>query len=118
MKGFSGFLNSSHNVRPVSKTDCIIQEKNTTPGGFQEERHAERAQVRSAGTLLAQCPGVCSRGVPIPRSPPLDMSLIICCVTVVSFQLAEASGVCPRPSSIACPKLFFFLSVCDVFVCV
>lgn len=78
----------------------------------QEERHAKREQVRSDGMPLAQCPGVGSRGVPIPRAPLLDVSLIICCVTVVSLGLAEAFAGCAP----LLPAKTFFFCVC-VCVC-
>lgn len=77
-------------------------------------RDADRQQVRSAGMFLAQCPRcVFPRASPVPRTPPLDMSLIICCVTVVALELAEAYAGCSRfQAPLLTPKLVF-LFLCE-----
>lgn len=100
----------------VQKTHRIRREreKKAAPGGDPRgETRRESAGKVCQAVPLTRCPGVCSRGIPIPRALSLDMPLIICCVTVVSLELAEASGVCPRASS----KLFFFSPSICVCVC-
>lgn len=94
---------------PASKTESIQGKKRNT-SRRSRRRDVEREQVWSAGMFLAQCPGVCSRGVPIPRAPPLDMSLIICCVTVVSLDITEASAGCARVQALMLAN--FFVCVC------